>query len=129
MRKIVLVFSSPAHPILVKPKYVEVEAALWRWHSAVSGREKRADARHSSYFESNPDNCIPARMMLNSARYWPDRPFGPHHVRFRQQFARYAPSFKPFVGDLPANGTGFAPAIVWGGGNGGQFHYKEGEWL
>ncbi|EYC32290.1 hypothetical protein Y032_0003g1499 [Ancylostoma ceylanicum] len=87
-------------------------AALWRFHSAVSGREKQADARHSSYWGLNPDGRGSARFMLHSARYWPDCPFGPQHARFRPQFARNASSFKPFVGDWPANGTGFAPAIV-----------------
>ncbi|EYC33601.1 hypothetical protein Y032_0002g889 [Ancylostoma ceylanicum] len=81
------------------------------FHSAVGGREKRADARHSSYCGPNPNDRASARMMLHSARYLPDYPFGPHHARFRPQFARNAPLFKPFVGDWPADGTGFAP--VW----------------
>ncbi|EYB96972.1 hypothetical protein Y032_0144g2435 [Ancylostoma ceylanicum] len=75
-------------------------------------REKRADARHSSFGGLNPDGRASARMMLHSARYWPDCLFGPHHTRSRPQFARKAPSFKPFVGDWPADLTGFASAIV-----------------
>ncbi|EYC32457.1 hypothetical protein Y032_0003g1589 [Ancylostoma ceylanicum] len=66
----------------------------------------------TSYFGPNPDGRASGRMMLRSARYSPDCPLNPQHVRFSPQFTRFVPSFKPFVGDLPADGTGLVSAIV-----------------